>query len=644
MMTSEIHSEVGISAERLPADQQESFQALSACLTHATDFLLKAQAEEGYWKGELQTNVTMDAEDLLLRQFLGIRTEELTRLSAAFIRSQQQADGTWANAFGAPPNLSTTVEAYAALRLAGDPTDASHMVRAREFIGDAGGIQATRVFTRIWLALFGIGSWKDLPVLPPEVMLLPKWVPLNIYDFACWARQTIVPLTIVSHYRPCRDLGFRLDELQGPKLGPSSGASGTERAFAQLDRLLHRYHSFALPGLRERALAQAESWIVQRQEADGSWGGIQPPWVYSMMALQLRGYPLEHPVMQAGLEGLSKFTIVEKGVRRLEACQSPVWDTALAVQALSDAGVPPAAPALEKAGAWLLAQEVRQPGDWAVRKPDLEPGAWAFEFANVNYPDVDDTAEVLLALRRTATGDPRETESAIARGVRWTLGMQCKDGGFGAFDVDNTRAVCRDIPFCDFGEVIDPPSADVTAHAVEMLSKEGLSQHPGTQAAIAWLLRAQEKDGSWFGRWGSNYVYGTGAVLLGLAEAGLDGAHPNVAAGVSWLQSRQNKDGGWGEDVRSYDSDAWRGVGDSTASQTAWAVLGLMAAKGPKRVIERGVLYLIGKQEADGSWDEPQFTGTGFPGDFFINYHLYRHVFPMMALGRYLKRAKRSVC
>ena len=611
----------------------------------ARGFLLTAQEPEGYWKAELETNVTMDAEDMLLRQFLGIREQKTTELSAAWIRSQQREDGTWANAFGGPPDLSTTVEAYVALRLAGDPMSAPHLSRAADFIRKRGGIAATRVFTRIWLALFGVVSWDDLPVLPPEMMFLPKSAPLNIYDFACWARQTIVPLTIVTHYRPQRSLGFDLDELHvgdARDASDTSEMSRTGRVFARVDKILHRYKRRPLAGLRERSLREAERWIVERQEADGSWGGIQPPWVYSLIALHLRGYPIDHPVIRAGLEGLETFAIVENGVRRLEACQSPVWDTALAVQALSDAALPADDASLRKAADWLLEREVRKQGDWAVRRPDLQPGAWSFEFANVNYPDVDDTAEVILALRCVTHEDPRMIESAVARGVRWTLGMQSKDGGWGAFDADNCRALCREIPFCDFGEVIDPPSADVTAHAVEMLCKEGLSAHPDTLAGVAWLLQAQEGDGSWFGRWGSNYVYGTGAVLLALSEAGLSAADENVRRAIRWLQAHQNDDGGWGEDVRSYDARKWRGVGESTASQTAWALLGLLAigdSTDSSDAIERGVRYLIEHQRSDGSWDEKHFTGTGFPGYFYINYHLYRHVFPMMALGRYARAA-----
>jgi squalene-hopene/tetraprenyl-beta-curcumene cyclase len=603
-------------------------------LDAARDHLLGAQSPDGWWKGELQTNVTMDAEDLLLREFLGVRTPEETAEAARWIRSEQRADGTWANFHGGPADLSTTIEAYAALRLAGDPADASHMRTAARFVREAGGIETSRVFTRIWLALFGQWPWADLPVLPPEMIFLPPWFPLNVYDWACWARQTIVPLTIVSACRPVRALPFDLAELRsGRAVRPP--APGWESAFAALDRALHRYERRPVRAVREAALRRATEWIVARQEKDGSWGGIQPPWVYSLIALHLRGYALDHPVLARGLRGLDRFTIHDAKGRRLEACQSPVWDTALAVNALLDAGTPADHPAVVRAAGWLLDEEVTGPGDWAVRRPSLPPGGWAFEFDNDGYPDTDDTAEVILALRRAA---PEEARSSLDRAVRWMAGMASRDGGFAAFDADNTRYLCTKLPFCDFGAVIDPPSADVTAHVVEALAAENAAPAV-VRRAVTWLVRAQEPDGSWFGRWGANHVYGTGAVLPALAAAGVHPGRSCVRRAVAWLERHQNEDGGWGEDLRSYADPAWAGRGHSTASQTAWALIGLLAAGERSPAVERGVAWLAEHQRPDGTWDEPYFTGTGFPGDFYINYHLYRLVFPITALGRYLREA-----
>jgi squalene-hopene/tetraprenyl-beta-curcumene cyclase len=625
------------------------------------EHLLSLQEDGGWWRGELQTNVTMDAEDMLLREFLGIRRADETERSAAWIRSQQRADGTWANFHGGPGELSTTIEAYWGLRLAGDPAEAEHMRVAAEFIRREGGLERARVFTHVWLALFGLWSWERVPALPPEVMLLPAWVPLNVYDFACWARQTIVALSIVKAHRPVRPLPFDLEELRADGRTapvPSAGRSGRALSrrgawLGRLDRLLRAYEHRPLAPLRRLALARAERWIVRRQEADGSWGGIQPPWVYSLMALHLAGYPLEHPLMRRGLEGLDRFMVEDRddsrGVgdgseprapesRRLEACQSPVWDTALAMVALGDAGLAEEHPAMIGAAEWLLGEEVRQRGDWSVRKPDLAPGGWAFEFANVNYPDVDDTVEVVLALARLAGRAPvgARIDGAIGRALRWVEGMQSADGGWGAFDADNTRALVRELPFLDFGEVIDEPSADVTAHTVEMLGVLGLGETPAARRGVRWLLDHQEADGSWFGRWGVNHVYGTGAVVPGLIAAGVDPSQACIRRAVDWLERHQNEDGGWGEDPRSYDDPNWIGRGPSTASQTAWALLALHAAGERSHALARGVAWLVSTQRSDGGWDEAQYTGTGFPCDYYINYHLYRLTFPIMALGRLL--------
>ena len=622
------------------------------------DALLHRQHPDGWWKGDLESNASIEAEDLLLRHFLGILDEDTLAATARWIRHRQSEDGTWTPYYKGPQDISITTEAYVALRLAGDPTDAAHMKAAREFILDCGGLERTRVFTRIWMALFGEWSWDELPALLPEMILLPKWCPLNVYDFACWARQTIVPLTIVGSYRPARPLPFNIYELH-------TGATPQEReplplatwggALQRLDGLLRFADQQLMPAVplapvRRLALRKAERWIVERQEADGSWGGIQPPWVYSILALHLRGYPMDHPVLARALAGFDTFEVREGDMRWLECCQSPVWDTALAVVALGDAGVAPDHPAMLRAGEWLLDEEVRVTGDWSVRRPVLPPGGWAFEFENDNYPDIDDTAEVALALTKVAN-EKSSTDAALRRAIVWTEGMQSSDGGYAAFDVDNTRKLCEHLPFCDFGEVIDPPSADVTAHAIEMLchlrdrfgdaedTEDAADTAPNEAAldrAVRWLLQNQEADGSWFGRWGSNYIYGTGAAVPALIAAGIDPEDRCIQRATTWLRAMQNPDGGWGEDMRSYTDLSQKAKGVSTASQTAWALLALIAAGDFSEVTARGVAWLSDTQREDGTWDEPWFTGTGFPGDFLINYHLYRDVFPVTALGRYV--------
>jgi squalene-hopene/tetraprenyl-beta-curcumene cyclase len=618
----------------------------ASALEAATDHLRRRQHEDGWWKGELATNVTMDAEDLMLRTFLGISTPHTNEETARWIRSQQRPDGSWATFHGGPGDLSTTVEAWVALRLAGDQPDERHLRQAAAFVRSEGGVERARVFTHIWLALFGLWSWDDCPSLPPEIMYLPSWAPLNIYNWGCWARQTIVPLTIVSALEPVHPVGFDVaDLLTGASPPARQPAYSVAGFFQRLDPVLHSYRRRPLKRLRQQAMRRAVEWILARQEADGGWGGIQPPWVYSLIALNLMGHQLDHSAMRAGIAGLEGFTVhacsADGPVRWLEACQSPVWDTGLALDALLEAGVPADDPAILRATDWLLDEQILAGGDWQVRRPHLPPGGWAFEFANDNYPDTDDTAEIVLGLRRVDHPDGDRLRAAIDRAVTWTTGMQSRDGGWGAFDADNIRTLANALPFCDFGAVIDPPSADVTAHVVEMLAAEGRAGEEPCRRGVRWLIDAQEPDGSWFGRWGANHVYGTGAVVPALIAAGISTDAPPVRAAVRWLEAHQNEDGGWGEDLRSYVDPTWIGRGDSTPSQTAWALLALIAADEDSESVDRGIEHLVRTQRPDGGWNEELYTGTGFPGDFYISYEIYRLVFPIWALGRYVARSSR---
>ncbi|MEU4347635.1 squalene--hopene cyclase [Streptomyces sp. NPDC023838] len=614
-----------------------------ATLTRACDHLLGLQSPEGWWKGEFQTNVTMDAEDLLLREFLGIRTPEETEASARWIRSQQRPDGTWSTFHEGPPDLSTTVEAYLALRLAGDPAGAPHMTAAAGYVRDAGGVEESRFFTRFLLTLFGLGSWDDLPVLPPELIWLPAWFPLNIYDWASWARSTIVPLTVVGSRRPCHRLPFDLAELhRGTRQHRPRSVFSWVGFFEALDRALRRYDRRPLARLRKASVARCIDWILARQNRDGSWAGLQPPTFYSMIALRLLGQGLDHPAIQSGVRGLNAFTIWESTpdgpVRRVEACQSPVWDTVLATVALADAGLAPDHPALLKAADWVLGKQILGPGDWQVRRPHVEPGGWAFEFDNDPYPDMDDTATAVIALHRVhqRPESQQRVEQAIGSAISWLTGMQSRNGGWGAFDADNTQELCYRIPAFDFGSVIDPPSADVTAHVLEALCCVGHAETPSVRRGVSWLLNEQKPDGSWSGIWGVNHLYGTCAAVVALVAAGFTPDAPPVRRAVEWFEAHQAEDGGWGEDPRSYVDPSWVGRGTSTASQTAWALMGMLAAAPDSPAVDRGVRWLVERQRPDGTWDEPQFTGTGFPGDFYMNYHLYRLNYPITALGRYL--------
>lgn len=620
---------------------RDGVEDLEEALDRAVDWLLSRQSPEGWWWAELGSNVTITAEHLFLTHILGIGTQELWDKIARYILSEQRPEGFWANWYGGPGDLSTTVEAYLALKMAGVDPNSPAMKKAREWILSQGGVEKTRVFTKMWLSMLGEWPWEATPMIPPELVLLPDRFPVNLYSFASWARGSILPLAIVRVLKPVWPISpyARIDELfprgrANADLSLPRKKSIWGRFFYGVDKALRSYERRPIRSLRKIALERAEEWILVRQEADGCWGGIQPAWVYSLLALYALGYPLQSPVLARGIAGFERYGIEDERGFRLQSCISPVWDTGLAMCALQDAGLPSDHPALVRAGTWLLGEQIFVGGDWQV-KCSARPGGWAFEFDNDVYPDTDDTAVVMMALLGTSL--PEENKGfALRRGLEWLLGMQSRGGGWGAFDRDNTKAFLREIPFADFGELLDPPSADVTAHIVELLGR--LGYRPGFRPldrALRYLLREQEEDGSWYGRWGVNYLYGTGAVLPALAACGWEMADPRVRKAVQFLLARQNEDGGWGEDIASYGRVELRGRGPSTPSQTAWALLALLAGgEGQGEAVQRGIAYLVRTQREDGTWDEPQFTGTGFPTDFMIRYGLYRHVFPLMALGR----------
>ena len=601
-----------------------------AALDAAVHWLSDRQDEEGWWIGELETNVTMTAEHVLLLSFLGLPLDSIRSGAIQHILSGQRADGSWAQYHDGPADLSTTIEAYAALKVLGvDPANDA-MARALRVIHGMGGVAHARVFTKIWLALFGQYPWAGVPSMPPELVHFPLWAPLNLYDFACWARGTIAPLLIVISRRPVRQLGVELGELVVPGTEPLLTRVPGSGLFWWLDRLQKLYERLPLQPGRARSRRKLVSWIVERQEADGGWGGIQPPWVYSLIALHLEGTPLDHPVMRKGIRGLDGFALEDEGGWRLQACMSPVWDTAWAVLALRQAGVPPEDPRLQRAVRWLLEEQITAGGDWQMRCRGVECGGWAFEFENDSYPDIDDAAVVVLAL--LAAASPGTADEAVRRAVRWMLAMRSSNGAWAAFDRDNTREIVYRLPFADFGALLDPPSEDVTAHVLEMLAGLGYDlQEPNVAGGLAYLRRMQRPGGSWFGRWGVNHVYGTWCVISALTA--LRTGSDMVKRGTDWLLSVQNPDGGWGESCHSYVDESTAGVGRSTASQTAWAALALQSAGLGEHPTCRAGLDFLRERQVDGTWDEPEHTGTGFPRDFYINYHLYRHVFPTMALA-----------
>jgi squalene-hopene/tetraprenyl-beta-curcumene cyclase len=588
----------------------QELTSLDEAIDRGTRRLLELQRPGGIWVGELESNVTMTAQHLFWHHVLGLRTPELDRRIANELMARMRDDGTWAIWFEGPPDLSTSIEAYVALRMAGvDPG-----AKALAYIRREGGVPKSRLFTKCFLALLDQWPWQRMVPIPPELVLLPPSAPFSIYNFACWARQTFVALSVAQSLRPVRPADVDLSAI-GAIRGRTRPA-GRPNA------------------LRRRALARAEQWIRDRQEADGSWGGIQPPWVWGIVALAALGHGFDDPVLRKAVDGWQGFMVADGDRLRPEACQSPVWDTGLAVLALRACGVPADHPQLKAAGAYLLGEEVTVKGDWAIRVPGLAPGGWAFEYENDLYPDVDDAAVIALALRGLGIGD-----AAVGRGLDWLVGMQSKRGGWGAFDVDNQAMWLYRIPFCDFGKVTDEPSADVTAHALETLGREQ-GYDGAIERGLRFLLDEQEADGSWFGRWGVNHLYGTGAALPALEACGVPADHPSVRRAVGWLDSVQQAEGGFGEDIRSYADPIWRGRASfATPSQTAWALTGYVAAGNAEVTsARRAADYLCHVQRDDGDWDEQHFTGTGFPLDFMIRYHLYRISFPLLALGRMRER------
>jgi squalene-hopene/tetraprenyl-beta-curcumene cyclase len=657
---------------------------LSDAISQGESWLLDRQHEEGFWVGMLESNSCMEAQWILAMHFLGIEDEKKRAGMVASILNEQRADGSWEVYHNAPAgDINTTVECYAALRSAGYLPDAEVLSRAREWIFARGGLSQTRVFTRYWLALIGEWPWSATPTLPPELICTPLWFPFNIYHFASWARATIIPLSVLSARRPVRPLPpkARLDELYPEgrgnfdyRLTPKKRFFSWESFFFMADRLLSRYVEFPIQPGRGLAIRLCLDWVIKHQDADGAWGGIQPPWIYSLMALHTEGYGIDHPVVANGVKALDAHWSYERdGGLYIQASESPVWDTVLTLQALLDSGRAPAdCPAMTRAIDWIVQKQVTAPGDWQVKVSSVMPGGWSFERANDSYPDVDDTAVAILVLARakSAHHNPTRIEYAIKRAVRWILALQSSNGGWASFDRDNTNSLLTKLPFCDFGEVLDPPTVDVTAHVVEAMAYLGWTiQDRPIARALTFIKEQQEEDGSWFGRWGVNHIYGTAAVLPALAAVGEDLSAKYVSRAGDWIVAHQNADGGWGETPASYVEDSLRGVGDSTASQTAWALMALLAipTSNYHQSIQAGIDYLLAMQ-CEGTWHEPQYTGTGFPGygvgsrlhgeshdrtvsiqqglevgrGFMINYNLYRHYFPLMALSRARSRIEAS--
>lgn len=623
---------------------------LEIAIARSQNYLLSLQNSTGYWWAHLESNVSITAEVVLLHKIWGTdQTRSLYKVET-YLRSQQRSHDGWELFYDDGGELSTSVEAYMALKLLGVSADDPALVRAKAFIRAQGGISKTRIFTKFHLALIGCYSWQGVPSIPAWIVLLPNEFPLNIYEMSSWARGSTVPLLIVFNRKPVYKINptITLDELyvesdQRTYELPRNG-DWTD-VFVILDHVFKLAENLNLNPFREAGLAAAEKWVLERQEAAGDWGGIIPAMLNSLLALRCLDYDADDPIVARGLQAVDKFAVETEDSYWVQPCVSPVWDTALVMRSLVDSGLDPADSALVKAGEWLLQKQILDYGDWAVKNHQGKPGGWAFEFDNRFYPDVDDTAVVVMALQAVKLPNEQLKQAAIARAVAWIASMQCKPGGWAAFDLDNNQEWLNLLPYGDLKAMIDPNTADVTARVLEMVGRlQGNDHHLSSEArdrALAYLQSEQEPSGCWFGRWGVNYIYGTSGVLSALSLIAASTQQQSIERGAAWLVSCQNSDGGWGETCQSYQDPSLKGIGKSTASQTAWALIGLMAAgevsNFAQEPIQRGIGYLVQTQQPDGSWDEPEFTGTGFPCHFYLNYNLYRQHFPLTALGRYQK-------
>jgi squalene-hopene/tetraprenyl-beta-curcumene cyclase len=632
-----------MAAEQMPIGNTLPSRALEWAVSRAAKWLLARQHDDGHWVFELEADATIPSEYILLQHYLDTIDVETEQSIARYLRATQGAHGGWALFYGGEFDLSASIKAYFALKAVGDPIDAPHMARARAAILARGGVGKSNVFTRILLALWGEVPWRAVPVMPVEMMLLPRWFPFHLDKISYWSRTVVVPMVVLMAKRPRakNPRGVTIAELflepaetvRDWIKPPSPSVIGT--AFVWLDRIVRAVEPYFPKKRRQRAIDRAVDFITERLNGEDGLGGIFPAMSHSLMMYAALGYPLDHPYCVTVASAVRKLLARGDQFDYCQPCLSPVWDTVLAGHALMDVGEVKA-PVLGHAFDWLAGKQVRDVlGDWAARRPGLRPGGWAFQYENPHYPDVDDTAAVGLALDRFDSVRYRE---AVGRAAEWIIGMQSKDGGWGAFDADNTRTYLNHIPFADHGALLDPPTADVSARCLGFLAQIGYRpEHPTLAAALVYLRREQEPDGSWFGRWGTNYIYGTWSVLAGLNAAGIDPGAPEIRRAVNWLLTRQHGDGGWGEASQSYAPDAPHGEAPySTASQTAWALLGLMAAgEVAHPAVGRGIDYLVASQKPDGTWDEPWYTAVGFPRVFYLRYHGYRAYFPLWALARY---------
>ncbi|MGZ3321252.1 MAG: squalene--hopene cyclase [Xanthobacteraceae bacterium] len=630
--------------------------AVDRSIAAATGALLALQRPDGHWVFELEADATIPAEYVLLRHYLAEPVDvALESKIAAYLRRIQGDHGGWPLFHEGAFDMSASVKAYFALKMIGDPVDAAHMVRARAAIRSRGGASRANVFTRLMLALFGFIPWRAVPVMPVEIMLLPKWFPFHLDKISYWSRTVIVPLLVLQALKPRarNPKGIGIEELfleppQSIGLAPKAPQQKASWFwfFHTFDSALHALEPLFPKRSRRRAIDRAVAWVSERLNGEDGLGAIFPAMANSVMMFDVLGYPEHHPQRAIARKSIEKLLVMHEHEGYCQPCVSPIWDTGLVCHTLLEVGGEHAPAHARKGLEWLVPRQILDvKGDWIARRPDIRPGGWAFQYANPHYPDVDDTAVVVMAMDRVQGSNPQaDFRGSIARAREWIVGMQSENGAWGAFDADNQYDYLNNIPFADHGALLDPPTEDVTARCISMLAQIGetVDKSAAVARAVDYLRRTQMEEGSWYGRWGMNYIYGTWSVLCALNAAGVDRAAPEFRKAVAWLLDIQNADGGWGEDGASYKLD-YRGYepAPSTASQTTWALLGLMAAgEAHHPAVKRGIDYLSATQAKDGFWNEPRYTATGFPRVFYLRYHGYSKFFPLWALARYRNLSK----
>ncbi|HZR27976.1 MAG TPA: squalene--hopene cyclase [Terriglobales bacterium] len=621
---------------------------VAAAIDAVRKYLFSVQAEEGYWCGELEADTTLESDYILVHTLLSTGDPGRMAKAAIEILRHQNEDGGWPIFQGGPSNISASVKAYFGLKLMGYKPEHPALTRARHRIMEMGGVTQVNTFTKIYLCFLGQYDYDAVPAIPPEIVLFPNWFWFNIYEISSWSRAILVPLSIAYAKKPFKKIPAEqgIDELfpdgrdhTNLKLRWSKKIVSWRNFFLVLDVLVHFFERVHVRPLRALALRKAEKWMLERFEMSDGLGAIYPGLLNSIIALRCLGYSVDDPQFIRAMDEFEKLGIEEEKTFRMQPCMSPVWDTAYAIFALGESGVSSREPRMVAAADWMLKKQVTHKGDWAVKNPKAAPAGWYFEFNNEFYPDVDDSAMVLLGLSHVNHPNERYQHESAQRAIEWIFSMQCKNGGWASFDKDNDRMVFQHVPFADHNAMLDPATVDITGRVLEMLAVYGYTREDKrVRKAIDFLIREQEPDGSWFGRWGVNYIYGTACVLRGLEVMGVWNHEPYVQQAAEWLRMFQNPDGGWGETCGSYDDAALKGIGASTPSQTAWAIMGLLAAGDTRsECVGRGIAYLLRTQKKDGSWDEPQYTGTGFPRVFYLAYHLYRNYFPMLALATYAR-------